>query len=111
MSNVKSTACHVLLALAVTITGLLPIVAEAQTSSPGKSAKSKPDFPPLDEVLKDYKKVVSTADGQRSYYTIWTRSKDGQMLGITENGSLRLRNRKGIGYNISVGEIHLRPVD
>ncbi len=86
MRSLKSTACHVLLALAVTITGLLPIVAEAQTSSPGKSAKSKPDFPPLDEVLKDYQKVVSTADGQRSYYTIWKREKDGQMLAALPSG-------------------------
>jgi BirA family biotin operon repressor/biotin-[acetyl-CoA-carboxylase] ligase len=37
--------------------------------------------------------------------------EDGQVLGITKNGSLRLRDREGIGYTISVGEIHLRPVD
>ncbi len=37
--------------------------------------------------------------------------KDGQVLGITKNGSLRLRDREDVGYNINVGEIHLRPVD
>lgn len=44
-----------------------------------KSEKKKPDFPPHAEVLKGFDKVVSTADGKRSLYTIWTREKDGQM--------------------------------
>ena len=54
MSNLKSTACHVLLVLAVTITGLLPIVAEAQTSSP---SKPRPDFPPFTQVREGYEPV------------------------------------------------------
>lgn len=33
-----------------------------------------------DEMLKGFEKVVSTADGQKSFYTIWTRKSDGQML-------------------------------
>ncbi len=40
----------------------------------------KPDFPKFEEVAKDYEKVVSTADGAQSFYTVWTREKDGQML-------------------------------
>ena len=39
----------------------------------------KPEFPPHTTVLKGYDKVVSTADGARSMYTLWTRSKDGQV--------------------------------
>ncbi|MFN0058115.1 MAG: zinc-dependent metalloprotease [Planctomycetota bacterium] len=38
------------------------------------------DFPPFEEVTKDYTKVVSTADGAQSLYTVYTREKDGQML-------------------------------
>jgi hypothetical protein len=50
----------------------------ARAGAPG--SKKKPDFPKWDDVSKDYKKVVSTADGARSLYTIWTRKKDAQML-------------------------------
>jgi hypothetical protein len=39
----------------------------------------KPEFPPHTTVLKEYEKVVSTADGARSMYTLWTRAKDGQV--------------------------------
>ncbi|MBN2375106.1 MAG: zinc-dependent metalloprotease [Sedimentisphaerales bacterium] len=42
--------------------------------------KNPDEFPKLDDVLKDYTKVVSTADGEKSLYTIWKREKDGQML-------------------------------
>jgi hypothetical protein len=48
--------------------------------------KPKPEFPPLEEVTKDYEKVVSTADGQQSLYTLWTREKDGQMLAALPAG-------------------------
>ncbi|MCB9846874.1 MAG: zinc-dependent metalloprotease [Phycisphaeraceae bacterium] len=50
---------------------------------PGGGAKpggdEKPDFPPFDEVVKDYDKVVSTADGS-SLYTLYKRDKDGSVL-------------------------------
>lgn len=46
---------------------------------PGKE-KEKPDFPEFKEVSKDFEKVVSTADGQGSLYTIWKRDKDQQVL-------------------------------
>jgi len=39
----------------------------------------KPEFPPHTTVLNGYEKIVSTADGARSMYTLWTRSKDGQV--------------------------------
>jgi hypothetical protein len=54
-------------------------------------AKPKPEFPPLAEVLKDYEKVVSTADGAKSLYTIWTRAKDGQMLAALPAGYERMK--------------------
>lgn len=50
-----------------------------------KDEKKKPDFPEFKEVSKGYEKVVSTADGQ-SYYTIWTRKKDGQILAELPKG-------------------------
>jgi len=55
-------------------------------SSPSRPSKPKRDFPPLADVIKDYKKVVSTADGQRSLFTIWTRDKDAQMLASLPRG-------------------------
>jgi hypothetical protein len=38
------------------------------------------DFPKWEEVSKDYQKVVSTADGEASLYTVYTRAKDAQVL-------------------------------
>ncbi|UCG50135.1 MAG: zinc-dependent metalloprotease [Phycisphaerales bacterium] len=62
----------------------------------------KPEFPPLNEVLKDYTKVVSTADGAASLYTIWTRAKDGQMLAALPSGYERMRFF--IALTVSSGE-------
>jgi len=53
---------------------LLTSAAKAQTKAP-----PKPDFPKHADVFKGYEKVVSTADGKKSLYTIWTRKKDSQM--------------------------------
>ena len=83
MSSIKSTVCDVLLVTVVVIAGLSPTTVNAQTSP---AEKPKPEYPPLDQVTKDYEKVVSTADGQRSFYTIWTREKDGQMLAALPSG-------------------------
>ncbi len=46
---------------------------------------SKREFPSFDEVSKDYRKVVSTADGE-SYYNLWVRDRDGQMLAELPRG-------------------------
>ena len=40
-----------------------------------------------------------------------TKAKEGQVLGINQDGSLRLRAIEGIDYSISAGEIGIRPVD
>ncbi len=50
----------------------------ARAAAGGESPKQ--EFPKWDDVAKDYEKVVSTADGAKSLYTIWTRPKDAQML-------------------------------
>ena len=54
----------------------LPSLAYAQAKPPEK----KPDFPPYQEVMKGYEKVVSTMDGKPSLYTLWLRKKDNQVL-------------------------------
>ena len=55
--------------------------ATAQEAAPAapKPAPPKPDFPPHSQVLADFEKVVSTADGARSMYTLWTRKKAHQV--------------------------------
>jgi hypothetical protein len=40
----------------------------------------------IEQRHEDYKKVVSTADGEKSLYEIWTREKDGQMLAVLPSG-------------------------
>lgn len=47
--------------------------------------KKKPDFPEFSKISEGYEKVVSTADGQ-SYYNVWTRKKDGQILAELPRG-------------------------
>ena len=63
------------------------MIVVAQNSNDSKPAeKPKPEFPSLDEVTEGYEKVVSTADGEKSYYTVWTREKDGQILAALPSG-------------------------
>ncbi len=52
----------------------------------GAAAPSQPEYPPAEKVLEGFEKVVSTADGARSYYTIYTREKDGQMYAALPGG-------------------------
>jgi hypothetical protein len=56
-----------------------PSVVKAQDDAEDK-------FPKFEEVSKGYEKVVSTADGEASLYTIWTRSKDNKMLAELPRG-------------------------
>ena len=65
----------------VTISTLLflAVAGQAQTAAPAPT-KPKPEFPPHSQILKDYEKVVSTADASRSLYTLWVRKKEGQVL-------------------------------
>ena len=88
MNNRKSKTKRALLVLAAAVIGLSSLVTGAERSSVAASSKpeQKPEFPPLSDVIKGYEKVVSTADGARSFYTIWTREKDGQMLAALPSG-------------------------
>lgn len=58
------------------IIGSMTVVESADTPA------SKPDFKKLSDISQGYRKVISTADGSRSLYTIYVRDKDGQMLGV-----------------------------
>ena len=75
-----------ILLILIIVTGATSIVLGAEEPPAAKPAAPKPEFPPLDQVLKDYEKVISTADGQRSLYEIWIREKDGQMLAALPSG-------------------------
>ncbi|HZW10021.1 MAG TPA: zinc-dependent metalloprotease [Phycisphaerales bacterium] len=44
------------------------------------------ELPKFEDVSKDFRKVISTADGATSLYTIWVRDKDGQMLAELPRG-------------------------
>jgi hypothetical protein len=55
-----------------------PVPAPAPAQPPAPAAKS--DYPPVDTVTAGYEKVVSNSDGSRSFYTIWRRNKDQQLL-------------------------------
>ncbi|MBN2312682.1 MAG: zinc-dependent metalloprotease [Sedimentisphaerales bacterium] len=87
MDNPKSRTKSMLLILAVTVMSLSSMVKSAASSK----REEKPDFPPLNEVIEGYEKVVSMADGARSFYTIWTREKDGQMLAALPSGYERTK--------------------
>ena len=85
----SATACAGALAVVLAATGAEPPTNDAEPTLPpdfaAKIAKAMgrdkdDDLPKFDKVAKDYKKVVSTADGKQSLYTIWTREKDAQML-------------------------------
>jgi Domain of unknown function (DUF5117)/Met-zincin len=48
--------------------------------NPQPDPSAQPDFPKPEEVLKGFERVVSTADGRKSFYTLWSRGKDQQLF-------------------------------
>ncbi len=93
MSQVKQTKWSVgLAAWAVMVVGPMTLLAQDK----------KPEFPPLDEVLKDYEKVVSTADDQESLFDVWVRKKDDQMMAALPRGYDK--KRFFIAMTVSSGE-------
>ncbi|MCZ6837444.1 MAG: zinc-dependent metalloprotease [Planctomycetota bacterium] len=67
--------------------GIPPEMAAKMAQAKANGAKEKEkEFPDFKKVAKDYVKVVSTADGQASLYTLWRRDKDGQMLAELSRG-------------------------
>ena len=65
------------------------------------SGAKKDELPKFDDVADGYEKVVSTTDDQKSLYTLWTRSKDGQMLIELPNGFER--QKVFIAYTVAGG--------
>jgi hypothetical protein len=62
-------------------------VAQEKPASEEKTEeKEKPEFKPWAEVGKGFEKVVSTADGKGSFYTLWTKAKDGSLLAELPRG-------------------------
>lgn len=55
-----------------------PAPATAAPAAPEK--KVEPDYPPVEKTLEGFEKVVSAADGQKSFYTLYQRNKDQQLL-------------------------------
>ncbi len=52
----------------------------AKQDGEGAKKDDKPEFPDFKEISKDFEKVVSTADGAPSLYTLYKRDKDQQLL-------------------------------
>ncbi len=84
MNSQKLKVFNVLLVLVVATALLSPMTATAKTSS--SSAKSRPEYPPLSKVIEDYEEVPAAAAGERCYYKLWVREKDGQMLAALPGG-------------------------
>ena len=61
------------------LAGVLAIGGFASTGWSKTASSKKSTFQPHAKVLEGYQKVVSTANGKKSLYTLWTRKKDGQM--------------------------------
>lgn len=47
---------------------------------PGAPGGEKPEYPPFDQIVKGFEKVVSTADGAPSLYTLWIDRKKNRLL-------------------------------
>ncbi|MHC4993313.1 MAG: DUF5117 domain-containing protein, partial [Planctomycetota bacterium] len=58
----------------------LPPELAARIAAMAGGAEADEKMPKFETVSKGYTKVVSTADGQRSLYTVWRRDKDAQLL-------------------------------
>ena len=77
---IKNLITSSILAAALVSTAGAQTPGQPPAPKPGASPAPKPDYPPHTEVLKGYEKVVSTNDGAKSFYTLWHRKKDGQLL-------------------------------
>jgi len=79
--------------------GLLCTAASAQTKTTAKPAATVPLHA---KVLEGFKKVVSTADGKKPMWTIYTREKDSQM--VAELPANYASQKYFIGLTVSSGE-------
>lgn len=71
-------------------------------AGPPGGPDEQPEYPPFQEVLKGYEKIVSTADGSPSLYTLWIRRSDNQLL--AELPKDYPRQRHFIGVTVASGE-------
>ncbi|TVQ60694.1 MAG: DUF5117 domain-containing protein [Phycisphaerales bacterium] len=55
-------------------------MAAAAAQRGGANADKDRDFPPYEDVIKDHRKVISTADGAASMYTLFVRDSDSRVL-------------------------------
>ena len=84
-------------------TGLPPeLLARLASGGPSGASPQPDDFPPLDKVTEGYEKVVSMLDGKPSFYTIWIRKRDGQMLAELPRDYMRQKHY--IALTVASGE-------
>lgn len=57
--------------------GAAPTTVPANPGAPQQA--QQPEFPPVDQVLQGFERVVPTG-APKSFYTLWTKAKDGQLL-------------------------------
>ncbi len=72
----------------------------AAMASNGSNDDSKSDFPDWDSVSEGYEKIVSSLD-EKPMYTLYRRTKDGQML--AELPTNFERQKLFVGYTVSAG--------
>ncbi len=69
-----------LIAMGILIPSLSsPGITMGQEKAAPKPPAKKPEFPPLEKVTEGYKKIAVPTE-QKSFYTLWYREKDQQML-------------------------------
>ena len=72
----------------------------AMAQKGGGGGDTKSDFPPFEDVVKDYTKVVSSLD-EKTMYTLYRRDKDGQVLAeLPPNFESQ---RIYVGYTVAAG--------
>ncbi|MEM7227172.1 MAG: zinc-dependent metalloprotease [Planctomycetota bacterium] len=57
-----------------------PVMPPGMAGMPMPGGSSPKAFPSFDTVAKNYTRVVSSRDGAASFYTVWKREKDAQIL-------------------------------
>jgi hypothetical protein len=87
----------------VAVVGLIVGLAAGYPAMAQEGGNKKPDFPPFKEVSEGFEQVNSSADGQPSFYTIWKRDKDQQLLAELPRG---WQNQKHmIALTVPTGDI------
>lgn len=72
-------------------TGIVGVTAALLAIAGQAYGQGKGDLPPFEKVSEGYEQVVSTADG-KSFFNIWKRDKDGQLLAELPRGFERQKH-------------------